>query len=112
MGLIKALFVIILSLLVLSSPVLANLCLTIETSAKGTCQNSYLDEADHSHHEDSACNNKSPCSNNYTCCDLVTGSTISYLFVLDSYYLNPTKILIRPLEITKRFYRPPRINLL
>lgn len=112
MGLIKGLFIIILSLLVLSSPVLANPCLTIETSAERGCQNSYLDEAGHSHHEDSACNKKSPCSNNYTCCNLVTGSTISYLFTLDSYYLNPTEILIRPLDITKHFYRPPRINLL
>jgi len=112
MGLVKALFTIILSLQVLSSPVLAYLCLTVETSAKRTCQNSYQDGEDHSHHEDSACDNKSPCSNNHTCCDLVTGSTISYLFILDSHYLNPGKILIRPLEITKRFYRPPRINLL
>jgi hypothetical protein len=111
MGLIKKPFIIILALLVLSSPVLANLCLTIETSAKRTCQNSYLDEANHSHQEDSACNNKSPCSDKYTCCNLVNRGAISYLFILDSYYLNAAEILISPLEITKRFYRPPRINL-
>ncbi len=116
MGLIKKPFIIILALLVLSSPVLANLCLTIETSAKRTSKNYCLDESDpsrdeHSHDEDSSCADKTSCPIKHTCCVLAIEGKISYLSTLDSYPLDFTEILFQPLEITKSFYRPPRINL-
>ncbi len=117
MGLIRALFTIALSLLLLSSPVLANLCLTIEISAKGTSHNYCLDESDishdeHSHDEDSSCADKTSCPIKHTCCVSAIEGKISYLSILDSYPLDFAEILFQPLEITESLYRPPRINLL
>ncbi len=112
MGLIKRLLIVILSLLVLSSPVSAELCSVLEFFSPQMCQNKYMNGTDHSSHEKSSCTNKIPCSDNHSCCSLATGNTISYLLILDSYYLNPAEISLKPSEIAKSFYRPPRTHLL
>ena len=105
---VKKILIIILSLLILSSPALANLCLTIEILSLQTCENLYFKDPEQSHHAESSCNNKNPCPNNYSCCHLATVSIISYAFLLDSHYLDSGKIFIPLFETTKPFYRPPR----
>jgi len=107
----KRILILILFLLFLSSLTLPNLCLAFEFSSTTKDQSSYLSEPGHSHHENTPCNNKIPCPNNHSCCNLITQNITSYFVILDSYLLNPVEIKFQPLVITKSFYRPPRTHL-
>jgi hypothetical protein len=109
---IKKILIVILSLLVLSSPVHVYLCSEAEIGTNQTCESSYLDEHDHSHHEDASCNTKASCLSNYSCCNLATSGAFSFLFILDYHSLTPFEISSLPLGITKSFYHPPRVHLL
>src|SRR4030042_1174760 len=112
MDLINRTLIVCLSLIFLSSPVHVYLCAEAKITENQTCQSSYLDEHDHSHHEDASCNTKASCLSNYSCCNLATSGAFSSLFILDYYSFNPFEISSLALGITKSFYHPPRVHLL
>lgn len=107
----KKILAFIFSLLFLFSYVLPNLCLAVEFSSTPKGQTPYFSEVEHSHHQHSPCNNKIPCPNNHSCCNLIAQGIVSHFVVLDSCLLNPVETIFQPSVITKLFYRPPRTHL-
>jgi hypothetical protein len=109
MILIKRLLILILSLILLLAPISLIYCLPIEPPT-GTDGISYCCQDNHPPHHHATCDYKLLCKYNHSCCNLAAQDTISYLFVLDSFPLNPIGISFHPLETTKSIYHPPRTH--
>jgi hypothetical protein len=109
---IKRIFIIMLSFLVLSST-FANLCWATPSSSFGAGHVPDFRDQDqgHSHHQQSPQHSKIPCSKVQFCCSFIVQNSLPYAFVLSSTLMSPFEITFQPLEIPKFLYRPPEIPL-
>ena len=109
-GVIKRIFLFILSFLVFSSS-FANLCLANASLSPSADHLSKIEDQGHSHHHGQTLphKNKIPCYKGHLCCPSIVQSLPSYFFLLGSQPVNPVEISFQPLEIEKSLYRPPEI---
>jgi hypothetical protein len=109
---IKRIFIVILSFLILSSA-FANFCWATPSLLSGADQAPDLKDQNHSqqHHEQSPDNNEVPCYKGQLCCPWITQGTSTYHFVLRSYLTTPLEISFQPQEIVKSLYHPPEVPL-
>jgi hypothetical protein len=81
------------------------------------CAIEELDDSCHSNlpyqtnHSPPAAENKRPCPNTHTCCNLITSNTPDYFFVLQSFQLTPHESSPQSLEITTSVFRPPEAKI-
>jgi hypothetical protein len=111
---IKRIFILMLSFLILSSA-FANFCWATPSSSSGTGQVPDFRDQDqgHSHqqHDQSPHKNQASCFKGQLCCPWITQGTSPYFFVLGSNAITPFEISFQPLEIARSLYHPPEVPL-
>ncbi len=103
--------IIFLSLFLLFSPILHNVCLGEQSPSIKADSSSYSFEDNHPYQHHPPCHNKVFCPSNLHCCFFLIENISFHFLSLDFYPVTLQEISSYPLEIARSVYHPPQIGL-